>query len=96
MSDATTGTTATAVPSVPADVLLSQIDVALKRLSEKHWREVEEVMVRQGFAPKDGGIYVLPRTDEGKTPGYRPDWVRFSDAVTGACLVNPRAAGLMP
>jgi hypothetical protein len=76
-------------------IVRSVVDAALKRLAEKHWAQVEDVMKRQGFAPADGGILVLPQADEPKTPGYRPSWVRFSTSVDSARLVNPRAAGLM-
>jgi len=80
--------------SAPAAVL-SSIDAALKRLADKHWAQVEAKMIEQGFAPKDGGLIVFPQAEEATAPGHRPDWVRFSASVTGARLVNPRAAGLL-
>lgn len=95
MSEARTFTNEQAGPPPSGGILLSQIEVALKRLADKHWAQVEETMKRQGFAPADGGILVLPQADEAKTPGHRPSWVHFSTSVDSARLVNPRRAGLM-
>lgn len=76
--------------------LLDSIDVALKRLAGKHWSQVEATMTAQGFAPKDGGVLVLPKEQEATAPGCRPAWVRFSASTDKPVLVNPRALGLMP
>lgn len=89
----TTASTAPATHASP-QVLLSSIDVALKRLAGKHWAQVEATMIAQGFAPEKGGVLVLPKAEEETAPGYRPAWVRFSATVNGPTLINLRAAGL--
>lgn len=83
-------------PPASAGVLLSQIDVALKRLADKHWAQVRETMKRQGFDPADGGMIVFPAAEEEKAPGHRPAWVAFSSSADKPVLINPRRQGVMP
>ena len=83
-------------PKPDAAQLLSTIEAGLKRLAAKHWAQVEDKMIEQGYAPAKGGVLVIPQADDPKTPGHRPAWVRFSASVERPALINPRAAGLMP